>query len=232
MIISGVLREIENTLPTWFFTGDYFLFAQKETQSPRSNDLEHSVIDGSARLSNKFKAITFVDRLENPHPTVNMAWKWKLAYSLLLPYIEKYNYQRFVITRPDFYFIKYKDWDSGYFQQDTLYSTSNILIDSLGHKFFNDAWFVCDLPVFKKLSEFYDYYEPISNTLNIHVHLSNYIEENGIRINDGLITFANSFPLRPNSRQMFSNGILQDKYTVNDLILRGQQWKSAGDQDA
>ena len=232
VIISGIFREVENTAATWFFPGDYYLFTQKEHQSPRSDIIEQNIIADTVKFSNKFKSMTFVDRLDSDHPTLNMAWKWKIAYNHLKPYIEQNKYQRFILTRPDFYFAKHLDWDEGFFQDGFLYSTSDIVIDSLGYKFFNDTLLVCDLPIFELLSKFYDYYAPIARTKNIHIHLSEYIEMTGIKIKQELLQFTSILPLRPNTRDMFSNGQLLDKYTVNDLILRGQQWTPTGDQNA
>lgn len=230
VIISGIVREMDNAINTWFFPGDYFLFAQKEYQRPRSDIVEHNILSSLTNHLHKFQSISLVSRLDNIHPTLNMAWKWKVAFHHLQPYIKQHNYTQFIITRPDFYFLKYKDWDLICTEPDTLYSTSIMVLDSMGMKFVNDSCMACNYAVFEKLSKFYDYYADKAATLNIHVHLSNYLENNNITVNAKLLEYSHSFPLRSNTREMFTGGVLDNKYSVNDLITKGQQWNS-GDQN-
>ena len=229
IIVSGIFREIENAIPTWNFDGDYFLFTQNTYQGPRSTDEEHSILPELEKYKDKFKAIVTLDRLidvgyDFSTTLANQTWKWKIAYNFLEPYIQKYNYERFIIIRPDLFFHIYGNLDEVKIEPNILHSTSAICTDGLGYLFANDTWLMCDKDVFKLLSNFYDYIHPIITTSNIHQHLANYLNLNNITVTPELINHGQVFPLRREFDHMFENNKLKDKYSVNDLYKAIQEW--------
>jgi hypothetical protein len=226
VIISGVLRELDNALPSWQFAGDLHLYTQRQYQPARTTTAQHDITGTLSEYSDKFTSITIVNQLTNTHPSVNMAWKWLVAYNQLQPYIQEFGYTRFIITRPDLYFVNYADIQQLDFKSDTVYTTSEIVTDSLGYEFFNDIWIAGDISVFKMLSGFYQYYLPLCDSQNVHQALSSYIRHCGLRIDPALANYAQTIPLRPTHRTMLNKGILLDKYTVNDLFTEGSLWNN------
>ena len=226
VIISGVLREMDNAMPSWQFTGDYHLYTQRQYQPARTFTAQHDITDTLAEFSDRFKSITIMDQLANTHPSVNMAWKWLVSYNQIQPYIQEFNYTRFIITRPDLYFINLADINQLDFKTDTVYTTSDIVTDSLGYLFFNDTWIAGDIAVFRMLAGFYQYYLPRCTSENVHHALSSYVRQSGLMISAELANYAMTIPLRPVHRQMLDKGMLIDKYTVNDLFTQGSQWNN------
>ena len=226
IIVSGALRELDNALPSWRFTGDLHLYTQRQYQPARTVTAQHDITATLAEHSDKFVSITIVDQLLNPHPTLNMAWKWLVAYNQLQPYIQQYNYTRFIIIRPDLYFVNCADINQLDFEPNTVYNVSDIITDSQGQEFFNDTWMAGDITVFRMLAGFYQYYLPICNSQNIHQALSSYVRQSGLTISNKLSEYAGTVPLRPTHRSMLDKGILLDKYTVNDLFTEGSRWNN------
>lgn len=226
VIVSGVLRELDNSLPSWQFAGDLHLYTQRQAQPARSTLACADITADIIQHSDKFKSITIVDQLANTHPSVNMAWKWLVAYNQIQPYIQEFNYTRFIITRPDLYFVNRADVNQLDFKSDTVYTTSEIVTDSLGYLFFNDTWIAGDIAVFRMLAGFYQYYLPRCMSTNVHHALSSYVRQSGLLISPELADYAGTVPLRPVHRQMFDKGILLDKYTVNDLFTEGSRWNN------
>lgn len=230
IIVSGIFRGIEKSMPTWKFDGDYFLITQNTYQHPRETSTEHSILSELEKCKDKFKAILVVDRLieefEYSTTLTNQTWKWKMAYNLLQPYIEKYNYQRFIIIRPDSYLDIYGDLNQLKIEPNVLHSTSEIIKDSMGYIFANDTWMICGKDIFELLSKFYDYIQPICATKSIHEHLANYLNLHNVTVTSEIHTYAQSAPLRPGLDYMFENNKLKDKYSVNDLYKAIQEWKT------
>lgn len=229
IIVSGILRQIENAMPTWTFDGDYFLITQNTYQSPRASNEEHSILPELEKCKDKFKAIVVLDKLidefEYSTTLTNQTWKWKIAYSLLQPYIEKYKYERFIIIRPDSFLHIYGNIDDIKIESDVMHSTSEIMTDGMGYLFANDTWMMYGNNVFELMSKFYDYTEPIHNTGSIHQHLANYLNLNNIKVTSKLLNYGQVAQLRPSMDYMFENNKLKDKYSVNDLYKAIQEWK-------
>jgi len=230
IIVSGILRDIEKAMPTWTFDGDYFLITQDTYQQPRSTSEEHSILSELEKCKNKFKSILIVDKLieevEYSTTLINQTWKWKIAYNLLQPYIEKYNYRRFIIIRPDSYLHLFGDLDQLRIEPNILHSTSSIIQDNMGYMFANDTWMITGKEVFTLLSKFYDYVQPISTTGSIHEHLANYLNLHNITVTAELLNHGQTFQLRPGLDYMFENNKLKDKYSVNDLYKAISEWKT------
>lgn len=226
VIISGALREMDNAMPSWRFGGDLHLYTQRQYQPARTTIAQHDITGTLSEFSDKFTTITIVNQLATPHPAVNMAWKWLVAYNQLQPYIQQYNYTKFIITRPDLYFVNYADINQLNIKSDTVYTTNDIVTDSLGYEFFNDTWIAGDIGVFRMLAGFYQYYLPRCNIDNVHHALSSYVRQSGLRISAELANYAGTVPLRPVHRHMLHKGILLDKYTVNDLFTQGTLWNN------
>ena len=229
IIVSGIFRQVEKTMSTWTFNGDYFLITQNTYQSPRKTDTEHSILPELEKCKDKFKAIVVLDRLtedfEYSTTLTNQTWKWKIAYSLLQPYIEKYKYERFIIIRPDSFLHIYGNIDDIKIESDVMHSTSEIMTDGMGYLFANDTWMMYGNNVFELMSKFYDYTEPIHNTGSIHQHLANYLNLNNIKVTSKLLNYGQVAQLRPSMDYMFENNKLKDKYSVNDLYKAIQEWK-------
>lgn len=224
VIISGALRELDNAMPSWRFSGDYHLYTQRQYQPARTVTAQHDITTSLAEHSDKFTSITIVNQLANTHPSVNMAWKWLVAYNQIQPYIQQYNYTRFIVTRPDLYFVNLADISLLDMEPNTVYTTSDIVTDSLGLEFINDTWIAGDITVLKWLAGFYQYYLPRCSTENVHQALCSYVRHSGLAISAKLAEYALTIPLRPTHRTMLHNGVLQDKYTVNDLFTEGSLW--------
>lgn len=228
IIVSGILRQIEQAMPTWKFDGDYFLITQNTYQDPRTTKEEHSILPELEKCKDKFKATVVLDRLseEFEYSTTlsNQTWKWKIAYNLLQPYIEKYNYQRFIIIRPDSFLHVYGNINDIKIEPNVMHSTSEIVTDSLGYLFANDTFMMFDNTVFKLLSNFYNHIQSGDNKLNIHQHLANYLILHNIKVTGELLNHGNSYQLRPSLNYMFENNKLKDKYSVNDLHRALLEW--------
>lgn len=217
---------MDNAMPSWQFTGDYHLYIQRQYQPARTTVAQHDITDTLSEFTDKFKSITIVNQLANTHPSVNMAWKWLVAYNQIQPYIQEFNYTRFIITRPDLYFVNCADVNQLDIKSDTVYTTSEIVTDSLGYEFFNDTWIMGDITVLRMLAGFYQYYLPRCASENVHQALSSYVRQSGLKISAELADYALTIPLRPTHRPMLHKGILLDKYTVNDLFTQGSQWNN------
>ena len=217
---------MDNAMPSWQFTGDYHLYTQRQYQPARTTTAQHDITNTLAEFSDQFKSVTIVNQLANTHPSVNMAWKWLVAYNQIQPYIQEFNYTRFIITRPDLYFVNYADISQLDFKSDTVYTTSDIVTDSQGWEFFNDTWIAGDCTVFRMLAGFYQYYLPRCTSENVHQALSSYVRQSGLKISPELANYAMTIPLRPTHRPMLDKGMLVDKYTVNDLFTQGSQWNT------
>ena len=228
IIVSGIFRQVEQAIPTWKFDGDYFLVTQNTYQSPRTTNEEHSILPELEKYKDKFKAILVLDRLgeEFDYKTTltNQTWKWKMAYNLVQPYAEKYNYERFIIIRPDSFLHIYGNIDELKIEPNVLHSTTEIITDSMGHLFANDTLMMFGKDIFELLSKFYDYMVLGDINLNIHQHLANYLILHNIKVTPELLSRSNTFQLRPSLNYMFENSKLKDKYTVNDLYKAIQAW--------
>jgi hypothetical protein len=163
-----------------------------------------------------------VDQLEITHPNVNMAWKWQLAYQKLCTM----GYDKFIIIRPDLYFINIKNISELDFKPQVLYTTTDIVQDELGNDFINDTWLAGDLSILGLLAGFYQYYLQCHTVCNVHQALSQYIRSMGVSIDPVLAEYAVTIPLRPVHRPMLNKGQLLDKYTVNDLFSKGWEWNN------
>ena len=229
IIVSGIFRHIEDAMLSWKFDGDYFLITQDTYQLPRATSEEHSILPELEKCKDKFKAIIVLDKLmaefEYSTTLINQTWKWKVIYNFLQPYIEKYNYERFIIIRPDSYLNIFGNFNELKIQSNLLHSTSAIAQDGMGYMFANDTFMVCGKDVLKVISNFYDYIEPISTQGSIHEHLANYLNKNNITVTAEIINHAQTFQLRPGLEHMFENNKLKDKYVVNDLYKEIQEWK-------
>ena len=107
-----------------------------------------------------------------------------------------------------------------------MYNISDIVPDSLGQPFINDMFFILDPEAWTKISGFYNYYEPISTTKNIHIHLSDYITKHNIQVNSEVLAQGAYIPIRDNMLSMFDNNVLSDKYSVNDLVKKANEWQN------
>lgn len=230
VIVSGIFRQVEKAMPTWNFDGDYFLITQNTYQGPRTVNEEHSILPELEKCKDKFKAILVLDKLveefEYSTTLINQTWKWKIACNLLQPYIEKYNYERFIIIRPDSFLHIYGNINDIKIEPNVIHSTSEITTDDMGYLFANDTWMMFGKDVFELMSKFYDYIKPISSTLSIHQHLANYLSLHNIKVTAELLGHGQSFQLRPNLDYMFENNKLKDKYTVNELFKAIWEWKN------
>ena len=222
IIVSGALRELDNALPSWQFTGDLHLFTQRQYQPARTLTAQHDITAELSEYTDYFSSVTVVDQLEITHPNVNMAWKWQLAYQKLCTM----GYDKFIIIRPDLYFINIKNIAELDFKPGVLYTTTDIVQDALGNDFINDTWLAGDLSILGMLSGFYQYYLQCHTVYNVHQALSQYIRSMGVSIDPVLAEYAVTIPLRPVHRPMLNKGLLLDKYTVNDLFSKGWEWNN------
>jgi hypothetical protein len=229
IIVSGIFRHIEDAMPSWMFDGDYFLITQDTYQLPRDTSEEHSILHELEKCKDKFKAVIVLDKIpaefEYGTTLINQTWKWKIIYNFLVPYIEKYNYERFIIIRPDSYLHVFGNIDELKIEPNILHSTSVVSRDDAGFIFANDTFMICKKDVLKVISNFYDYIEPISHIGSIHEHLANYLNLKNITVTAEVLKHVQTFQLRPGLEHMFENNKLKDKYVVNDLYKGIQEWK-------
>lgn len=231
IIVSGIMREMHNAMPTWTFPGDcdYFLIVQDTYQAPRESNQSTSILPELANFHDKFKAIAIVDKniaeLEYMTTLTNQTWKWKVAYNLIKPYIDKFRYDRFILIRPDSFLLINGNINEIELRPNCIHSTSEITLDTMGETFANDTLMMFDEDMFELLSKFFDYIEPISHTLNIHQHLANFLRLNNIEVTGELLKYMQTMQLRPSLHYMFENNKLADKYTVNDLFRAIIEWK-------
>ena len=229
IIVSGIFRHIEDAMPSWTFDGDYFLITQDTYQLPRTTSEEHSILPELEKCKDKFKAVIVLDKIpakfEYNTTLINQTWKWKIIYNFLVPYIEKYNYERFIIIRPDSYLHVFGNIDELKIEPNILHSTSVVSRDDAGFIFANDTFMICKKDVLKVISNFYDYIESIGHIGSIHEHLANYLNLKNITVTAEVLKHVQTFQLRPGLEHMFENNKLKDKYVVNDLYKRIQEWK-------
>ena len=229
IIVSGIFRHTEDAMPSWTFDGDYFLITQDTYQLPRTTSEEHSILPELEKCKDKFKAVIVLDKLmtefEYSTTLINQTWKWKIIYNFLVPYIEKYNYERFIIIRPDSYLHVFGNIDELKIEPNILHSTSVVSRDGMGFMFANDTFMICGKDVLKVISNFYDYIEPISAYGSIHEHFADYLNLKNIIVTAEVLRHAQTFQLRPGLEHMFENNKLKDKYVVNDLYKGIQEWK-------
>lgn len=233
IIVSGVMREMDLAIPTWNINGDFFLFVQDTYQAARRFDEQQKIIKDIEPLSDKFKAICIVDRIDNTEfkfgsTLENQTWKWKVAYNFLKPYIVKEGYDRFIFIRPDSYLNIYRNLDELVIEPGVYYSTSKLLTDSNGLLFANDTWIAGDINIFEILSNFYDYIVTTSHLeiLNIHHGLATYLNKNNIHVTDDLLSYGETYQLRTEVRNMFEGNVRQDKYSYNDITKEIIEWNN------
>jgi hypothetical protein len=86
-----------------------------------------------------------------------------------------------------------------------------------------------DWEVFGLLSEFFDYYlhfynDTTNHKYDVHSLLARYLIERGITVDKLLFDYLDYIILRDNSVDMFSNGMLHCKHSVDDLRNRQHEW--------
>jgi hypothetical protein len=238
VIVSGIMREMDLAIPTWNINGDFFLFVQDTYQAARRLSEQQKIIKNIEPLSDKFKAICIVDKINTANDfnitVINQTWKWKVAYNLLKPYIVKEGYDRFIFIRPDSYLNIYRNLDELVIEPGVYYSTSKLLTDSNGLLFANETWIAGDVNLFEILSNFYDYVSTTSHVeiSNIHHGLATYLKKNNIHVTDDLLSFGENYQLRPEVRNMFEGNMRQDKYSYNDIAKRLVEWNNNKDKAA
>ena len=231
VIVSGVFRHFEIAYNSWKFApAAYCLATQRRRQEARSAAQNNSIISSIDEHKHKFDYIVLEEPKSSSNTywlsnnTVNMAAKWTAAYNLL----KDKQYSKYIIVRPDLYMFHHNwtminDIVPAY---NTMYNISDIVPDSLGQPFINDMFFILDPEAWTKISGFYNYYEPISTTKNIHIHLSDYITKHNIQVNSEVLAQGAYIPIRDNMLSMFDNNVLSDKYSVNDLVKKANEWQN------
>jgi hypothetical protein len=231
VIVSGIMREMDLAIPTWDINGDFFLFVQDTYQAARKFSEQQKIIKDIEPLSDKFKAICIVDRIDNhlhkfSTTLENQTWKWKVAYNFLKPYIIKEGYERFIFIRPDSYLFIKRNLDELKIKPGVYHTTSKILEDDLGLLFANDTWIVCDVNVFETLSNFYDFIVSSGYALNIHHGLATYLKMHDIPVTDDLLSFGETYQLRAEVRHMFEGSVRLDKYSYYDIVQEITEWNT------
>lgn len=224
VIVSGVFRHFAPAYNSWRFQGDYHLITQRRTQTARSARLLEDITQQVEQHQSKFSSIAYVDPKDSVlATTVNMAAKWRAAYTLLEPY----NYSKYIVVRPDLYTFHH-NWDlinSIDVKPNTMYNISDIVPDGNGDPFVNDMLFIADAATWQTISRFYDYYVDLSTTKNIHIHLSEYLQLNHIQVDSQVLAQGIYIPIRDNMQHLFENDMLTDKYSVNDILTKASEWQ-------
>lgn len=226
IIVSGVFRHFDIAVNSWkFAAADYYLTTQTRTQKARSAAPDNNILTNIDQHRHKFKSILIKEPTSNIN-TVNMAAKWLASYNLL----KDQQYSKYIILRPDLYIFHY-DWsmiNNIEPQYNTMYNISNIVDDSLGQPFINDMCFILDPEAWTKIGNFYNYYYPIRNTKNVHIHLYDYIKQHKINVNAEVLALGQFTPVRDNMIDMFDDNynLLVDKYSVNDVMKKANEWQN------
>jgi len=252
IIVSGVIRNMINASSSWTFNGDYFLIADKNiynTQSRKKirsvfntieSDIENCNVDFMSiyiPLDNLNRTIFLDQNIYHEidiHPTINMAWKWKLSYNIIQTYHKFFNYDKILILRPDIFInpLTSRDLiDNIVIRKNTIYSTKKIILEPDTKKeIANDVFLLFDMDVFKKISYFYDYYiENYNSTLlidgyDVHSLLAKFIIENDLNVSDECKDFMFTI-LRENVTDfMFENGKLKPEYDFWQLYEKNAEW--------
>ena len=224
VIVSGVFRHFEMAYNCWKFApAAYCLATQRRRQEARSAAQNNSIISSINEHKHKFDYI-LLEEPRSSNNTVNMAAKWAAAYNLL----KDKQYSKYIIIRPDLYMFHH-NWtmiNDIVPAHNTMYNISDVVKDGSGQPFINDMFFILDPQAWTKISGFYNYYEPISTTKNIHIHLCDYIAEHNITVNSEVLSQGIYIPIRDNMMSMFDNNVLSDKYSVNDLVKKAIEWQN------
>lgn len=252
VIISGVLRHMINASSSWLIDADYYLITENRIYTPQSTNLEpitalNIINDTIANNSVKFSSVNILNNSEmmfskqqltqRPefvyHPTINMAFKWKMAFNILnsIQHIKQYN--KILIWRPDIY-VRYKKPLAHFTKQlpipNHYHQTGPMNIDPVTeYASASDAGIMVDWEMFKILSEFFDYYifyyeESLTNKFDVHSLLARYLIERGVVIDGSLSEYLDYIILRDNTESMFDNGMLKPEFSFEDLRNRQYQW--------
>jgi len=244
IIVSGVLRNMKNASSSWKFNGDYHLITENNIYSTQSRKIESTLYDNMNLISDsfiKFRTVNIcmdTDVHENfdpeikTHPTINMVWKWKTAYYNILPYYKNLNYDRILLIRPDMYIINsdINDIINNIKIEDKQIHALKTLtyLPNLNGPWMPDMFLLMNIHTFEIMSFFYEYYvETVRKGAkdDIHVALGKYVVENNIIITEELSSYYSILTLRSNvSDFMFENGILNKKYTLQELGLINDEY--------
>ena len=219
-----MFRHFEIAYNSWKFApAAYCLATQTRRQEARSAAQNNSIISSIEQHKHKFD-YTVLEEPQSSNNTVNMAAKWLAAYNLL----KDKQYSKYIIIRPDLYMFHH-NWtliNDIVPTHNTMYNISDIVPDSAGQPFINDMLFILDPVAWTNIGNFYNYYAPISTTKNIHIHLSDYIAKQNITVRSEVLAQGTYIPVRDNMLSMFDNSVLSDKYSVNDLVKKANEWQN------
>jgi hypothetical protein len=252
IIISGVMRNMINASSSWLVDADYYLITENKIYNPQSTDthIELSTDILSNTIDNcsiEFSSINIL--LDNAmmfteeqlkvhpefvyHPTISMAFKWKYAYQILLTIQHVKQYNKILLWRPDLY-VDYLQPIKNFSKQlpipDHIHGTGGLTTDiNSGYLSTADTCLMVDWEMFKILSEFFDYHvyfynETVLNKYDIHSLFARYLIERGKTIDNLLHEYLDYVILRDNTNDMFSNGMIEQQHSFQDLRNKQHEW--------
>lgn len=252
VIVSGVMRHLVNASSSWLVAADYYLVTEDKIYKPQSITLDQKTVIQTISETIDACSVTFasINILLNTtmmfteyqlklhpefsqHPILGMAFKWKYAFRLLSIVQPVKQYNKILLLRPDLYlhFKKpLKHFDKQLPIPRHFHSTSELHIDPVSeYASIGDTCLMVDWEVFGLLSEFFDYYVQFytdTTTLKYDVHslLARYLMERGIVMDSLLFDYLDYTILRDSSVNMFSNGMLHGKYSIEDLRNSQYEW--------
>ena len=237
IIVSGVLRNMKNASSSWKFDGDYHLVTENMIYGTQSRIVKSTLYENMNIINDSFvnfKTIIIcmdtdihdkVDLNLKSHPTINMSWKWKIAYNNLLPYRNNLNYDRILLIRPDMYVVNLKTTNilnTIELKDKQIHMLKTISFPTnLNGPWMSDMFMLMNIHTFEIISSFYDYYIEMykyESKNDVHNLLGEYILKNNIIVTDELNEYYSFFTLRDDaSNYMFENGVLNKKYTHQEL---------------
>ena len=241
IIVSGVVRNMIESSKTWNFNGDYFLIGDEFTYKRRNvipnGEVIHHLSDIIQKTSVEFTSFSILSRKNINVPNIyyhstiiNMLWKWKCAYYLILPYNKIINYNKFIIIRPDMYIsnnTNYQYIDNFKPSKDTIYTTSFPHIENINNEdltWVNDLFLIFDKNTFFKISQLYDIYVESYNEKNygdIHTFLGIVFKKMNITVQGGFINYIDFVILTDNVvNNLFENYKLKNEYTYTDVVKK------------
>ena len=238
IIVSGILRNMKNASSSWKFDGDYHLVTENMIYKTQSRIEELTLYENMNIVNDSFvnfRTINIcmdtdihdkVDLNLKSHPTINMSWKWKVAYNNILPYYNILNYDRILLIRPDMYVINLKTTNilntiEIKDRQIHMLSTISLPTNSNQSPWMSDMFMLMNIKTFEIISSFYDYYIEMykhKSKNDVHNLFAEYILKNDIIVTDELSDYYSYFTLRGDASDfMFENGVLNKKYTYQEL---------------
>lgn len=241
IIVSGVVRNMIESSYTWKFKGDYYLVGDEYIYNRKSvvpNDkLVNKLTDFIQKTNIEFTSILIPSRknIDNPNidyhsVIINMLWKWKCAYYLILSYDKVLNYDKYIFIRPDMYISEHTNYDyidNFKIDNDVIYTTSfphTVNKNGIDLMWVNDLFLIFNKKTFFKISQLYDFYVKSykeKKLEDIHTLLGVILKKMGITVHGGFINYTDFVILTDNVvNTLFQNNRLIEGYSYDDVVKK------------